>query len=374
MLTPLVFLAEQPWPAITNWAFAYYFISITSALIYYPPSFLQFDFYRYDGNFILSFAPLLVLPLIRIKTDPTRILKAFVVGVTAINLAGELVGGALGQSPSQGLFVATNAFGGFLMFTTAASYVWWQRSRALFPLLLTAANALLMYISYSRGSEFGLALAIISVWLIRRDKFWMVAAMLFGICLIEAVVLYVTYPIYLHSRNIVDLINNSADSTKESNIMLRAFENWPRGLFAFFHSPIFGAGFGSVNDVPLRFSQEASLFQFNIGPIRRFDSAHAHNTYIQILGEQGLVGFSIFLGFWRSIYSFLRECRDYPYVRDVLHISFWALTYASFTEHRIPTPSNAFPFTLTLFLYYGAIAFRRLRPQYEAALSPATGT
>jgi O-antigen ligase len=261
---------------------------------------------------------------------------------------------ALGLPIVNGLFVATNAFGGFLMFTAGASFVWWRHTRKACAFGVLAANLSLLYFSYSRGSEFGLLLGIASFLLLKKRRGSWVAAMVASVVLLEAAILFYTYPIYAQSYNVMELVAQNSDTTKQANILIRALENWPRGLYAFFHSPLFGTGFGSVNDAPIYFSNPVSWFQMNTGPSRIFNSAHAHNTYIQILGEQGIFGFLVFMGFWRAIYRFIRDSRQHVMVRDMLMVSFWALTFASFTEHRIPSPSNALPFTLVLFLFYGA--------------------
>jgi O-antigen ligase len=351
LLTPLLPFTQGAWPPVTRWALAYYLISIVSTLMYWPASFLEYDFYRYDGNFILSFAPLLAIPLVHFRTDVDRWLLAFLIAVTAINVLAEIAIFAMGLRAPLGLFTAANAFGGFLMFSNAVAYVWWRKSRKMIPLFLFALNLLLLFITYSRGSELGLILGIMSVWLVKHDKGWVVALILVSLVLTEASILYFTYPIFLRTRNVFDLIYSSGADTKEANILLRAFEDWPRGLYLFFHSPIFGGGFGSVNDFPFRFHHEIAFFQFNDAVTHRFNSMHAHNTYIHILGEQGLFGFGVFMGLWRSVYRFIRDTPGSSFARDVLHVSFWTLTYASFTEHRIPTPSNAFPFMLSLLLF-----------------------
>ncbi len=351
LMTPLLPFTQAAWPAVTKWALAYYLISIVSTLMYWPASFLEYDFYRYDGNFILSFAPLLAIPLVHFRVDVDRWLVAFLLAVTTINVFGQIAIRAIGIPPQLGLFTAANAFGGFLMFANTVAYVWWRKSRKALPLILFVLNLVLLLITYSRGSEIGLVLAIVSVWLLQKGKGWAVALILATLVLTEASILYFTYPIYLNTRHVVDQIYASGADTKEANILLRALSDWPRGLYLFFHSPIFGGGFGAVNDLPFRFHHDVAFFQFNDSGVHKFNSAHAHNTYIHILGEQGLFGFAIFMGFWRSVYRFIRDTPGSSFARDILHISFWTLTYASFTEHRIPTPSNAFPFMLSLLLY-----------------------
>jgi O-antigen ligase len=140
--------------------------------------------------------------------------------------------------------------------------------------------------------------------------------------------------------------------TKENNIYLRALENWPRCLYAFLHAPVFGAGFGSVNDIPIKFEDKFSSINFNNNSTKIFNNRHGHHSYLHILAEEGIVGLSLFLLFWINLFKYIvSEKRKFPhFIYVFLILSFFNLTIMSFTEHRITTPSNAFPFILILVL------------------------
>lgn len=339
---------------ITAWALLYYVISLTSLLIYDPVALITPEFYRYDGNFLVSFLPLLILPVFgrNGNYDVGKAVKIFVV-LSVIVCAPVVVYQELSQGSVSGLFFTTNAFGGFLMAVIAFSVAWLigDRHKKVAFLALVLSSTMLV-LSLSRGSLLGICLGIVSLWALKSGRSWVISGMIGSIVLVQGAILSVTYPVYVASGGATfELVQEIAGSLKEMNILIRAYENWPRGLYLFFHSPLVGAGVGSVNDVPFQFEHQTGI-QFNGGPNRDYNDAHAHHTYVHLLAEQGVVGLLVFLGMWRAVFRAIRENRRQSMVGDGLTILFWALTFASFTEHRIPSPSNAFPFILIFVLYF----------------------
>ncbi len=179
------------------------------------------------------------------------------------------------------------------------------------------------------------------------------------IVLIQSIIIYNTYPIYkkylFSSDNIsVDtraLIDNRYDDpdTKQANIYIRAFDTWPRATALFLNSPIFGSGFGSVNDLPLTFDRWIPHFiSFNDSKKKYFNDSHAHNSYLHFLAEMGIVGLGFFLLFWFNLFKFISsdKFKTDIVVKDFLHFSMFNLSIMSFTEHRITTPSNVLPFMI----------------------------
>ena len=339
---------------VTAWALLYYAISLISLLIYDPAALISPEFYRYDGNFLVSFLPLLVLPVFG-RTGNYDIGKAVKIFVTLslIVCTPVVVYQELSQSSVSGLFFTTNAFGGFLMAVIAFSVAWLigDRNKKVAVLALILSSTMLM-LSLSRGSLLGICLGVVSLWALKSGRKWVISGLIGSIVLVQGAILSVTYPVYIASGGATfELVQEVAGSLKELNILIRAYENWPRGLYLFFHSPLVGAGVGSANDVPFQFEHQTGI-QFNGGPNRVYNDAHAHHTYIHLLAEQGIVGLLVFLGMWRAVFRAIRENGRQTKVGDGLTILFWALTFASFTEHRIPSPSNAFPFILIFVLYF----------------------
>ena len=331
----------------------YYLVSLVSLLIYDPGALITPDFYRYDGNFLISFLPLLALPILpKTNINVEIILKRFVIFSVTVSLL-PCIYQLYSVGYPNGLFVATNAFGGFLMGLIAIIFSWLlMAKRKVGPALLLVACAVMLAFTASRGSLLGVSLGITAYLAIRFRRKWVVIVLTSAIVLTQSIVLYVTFPLYLKNKeDAYSLAVESAESTKEANIYIRAYENWPRGLYLFTRSPLFGTGVGSANDFPLIFDDD-TFVQMNKNPDHSYDSAHAHNTYLHILGEQGIVGFLLFLLMWFSIFKYLSSRRENTIIRDALLIMFWSLTFASFTEHRIPSPSNVFPFMIIFILYF----------------------
>ena len=76
---------------------AFIYFAIT-AVLYNIGSLFQFDFYRRDGNFFITYAPLLILSLVVFKCDSKKIMSTFLWVETIINLICMIVGLNLLQS------------------------------------------------------------------------------------------------------------------------------------------------------------------------------------------------------------------------------------------------------------------------------------
>ena len=58
----------------------------------------------------------------------------------------------------------------------------------------------------------------------------------------------------------------------------------------FRHSPIFGLGFGSFDDQIPSVVDYFGLFGQASGAVRNHTDSHAHNSYLNLLAELGIVG------------------------------------------------------------------------------------
>lgn len=343
--------------SIARWNAAFLAYIVGSTLLYWPASFLDPMFYRYDGNVLISFAPLFLVGVFSLRANPDRVLMWFLIFATIMSSGAIAFDLLRGTFPPHSLFVAPNAFGGFMMFTFVAAFTLMTQHRSFFTLTLFLLQSGILMLTYSRGSWIGAVGALIAYFCLRTHRRWPLYGSVGGIVALEAALLSWSYPIYVQQRaSIRDYVAQAATgvSAKAGTAYIRLFENWPRGLYAFFHSPLFGAGFGSVNDLPLTFNKDG-LIQFNQSPNHLFNDGHAHNTYIHWLGEIGIVGLALFLGLWVVIHRLLKNSEDFSLTRDTLYMSFWSLTFSSFTEHRIPSPSNVFPFVLMFVLYAACV-------------------
>lgn len=370
-LFPLVYWTKgRKIPKTSFFCLLFFAVSLISILLYDPKALTVFDFYRRDGNFIISFAPLLVFPFFCKDFHIQRLFRAFL--LFALTLYLILFTGYIASDSADfhGLFVAHNASGGFLSIICSLAFAFFWNKKSGWNLMLLVLGLIFLFASGSRGSILGFVLAI-TFFLIWKSnmKFWIKVAI--GIViLVQLLILWKAYPKYKKYEiaegkfTIRELIEKEYGivSGRTANIYIRMYDNWPRGVHSFLNSPLIGTGFGSINDVP--FQLEGVLgFKYNAQPDKKYDSSHAHHTYFHILGEQGLLGLGIFLLFIRTIYIFIRDNRHNKVVREFLWISFFNLVIMSFTEHRFTSPSNALPFVLSLSLYMMYVNYQKKHEQ-----------
>jgi O-antigen ligase len=159
------------------------------------------------------------------------------------------------------------------------------------------------------------------------------------------------YPYYkssLATGNVVELEIDEEVDQKNANILIRLFYTFPRAWHVFKQSPLLGTGVGSYDDRPFNFQEVVPYIEYNAQPSKSHTDAHAHHSYLHMLAEQGIIGLTLFLIFWTSIFLYLRRLKVHPVLRDYLIIAFFTITFAAFTEHRITTPSMMLPFTISL--------------------------
>jgi len=367
IFTPFILVKFRRLPKVTFWTLQYYIVTLTSLLIYDPSALTNFSFYRYDGNIIVTFLPLLFLPLVPcVNGSIERKIKIFIVFSAIISFFVAMYQ-YLNNDHITGLFISVNAFGGFLMTIIALNVSWLihtkHRSKVLVLLIFCLIS---IWLTMSRGSLLGILLGLISLWAIRSNLKSFIAISLLSIVIVQSLIIGLNYHNYLkYKEDSYSIAVQSAESGKEANILIRVYENWPRGFYLFSHSPIFGTGFGSANDVPHILS-EGNFFQLNSNHERIYNSAHAHHTYLHILGEQGLIGFVIFISILISIYRYIINNNASPFLKDTLLIIFFSLIFASFTEHRLPSPSNAFPFIIIFSIYFMINKCKHNHPHSEA--------
>ena len=265
LLLPLVYFNRERVPKPVFWLLVFTAFTVVSTLLYYPKSFLDFGFYRYDGNFFISYLPLLVLPFFSFRFDIGKLLKYFLIVSTGISLIA-YVRYALGNDPAfVGLFLSTNGAGGFYSIVASLALLFFWERRTYTNLALLALNLLFLYATYSRGSILGLALGIICLFFLYARKSYLIALIFVAMAVVQVYLVVDTYPDYKKyvqsgpSKNIYDNYNQFAShrfghiSTKLNNVYIRIYETWPRAVDSFLHSPLVGTGFGSLNDVPTKY-------------------------------------------------------------------------------------------------------------------------
>ncbi len=366
-------------PLVTFAAFA-----LLSTLYYNPESFLEFDFYRHDGNFFISYAPILAGCVYMHRFDLNKLMRRFYTFAVLVNVPYYLryvaQNGLLTifRHPSDtfgSYFIARNAAGGFLAVLLCLGIACYSMKRSRGLLMLMGANALMLFSTYSRGSMFGIL--VLMPYLFLGRKRWVLATLIAG--LIAGSLFMAIY----HTEASVDYMGyrfsiENADE-KVANLSIRYEWLWPRALAYFRQSPVFGMGFGSFDDQIAYVSHYFGLFGQAIGVTANHTDSHAHNSFLNILAELGVAGLTLMLMFyWRLVawcqrgaWAALRENgRNFVAYRFV-ELASVCLLAMSATEHRLTTPSNMLPIALVISLLL-ASRVRETLPAFMRQPTPIT--
>ncbi len=356
-------------PRVVVFLLGVYFYFLLSTVTYAPSSVLEPEFYRRDGNFFVTFLPLLVFSLVAMPVDLERVVKYFVVWAGVANLILLTIyfftGGTMlfrEEGVYHFLFEAHNAAGGYLSVITALTFAVW-RNAATKPIwiILLLGDLVGLYLTESRGSELAL---LLSWWLVVCLKERHIKKVVIAVVVVTVAVLLYTYPIWVSSGKpggVADVSVGDGITGRDANVLDRVLYLWPRAVDLFFQSPLVGTGFGSYNDLPYRLEGQAHILEFNDPVVLTFSSAHAHNSYLHILAETGLIGLTLVVLLLSAI---LREIRQVKVesVQLGLTLAFWVAIFSSMTEHRLFTPAQMLPFTILSGL---AISDRRWRASDE---------
>lgn len=370
LFVPFLFLIKNKIHKVTFALLPYFFITIISVLIYLPSSFIEFGFYRYDGNVFISFFPLLLIPFFRLDFNIVRIVYRFLVFAIVLNTILFFVGfTSFGQELEfmaykglgrnfHGLFKAHNAAGGFFSFLASIAFIFFYYNKTAKNFLMLLLSLVFLFDTGSRGSLLGLIIGLTCYFLYKWKGKGLIWALFSGVTILLIVIISHTYgtfekQIFSNQLEVQSYIRETEGwvGSKKMNIYQRTYGFWPRCVYAFKNSPVFGIGFGGINDLPLKFESGNSFIRMNNQEKKVFDDQHGHNSYLHILSEQGIIGLAFFLFFWIYIYKFIIKNDKVDVIRDILLVVFFNISIMSFTEHRITTPSNALPFILFLSLY-----------------------
>jgi O-antigen ligase len=356
VIAPLLLLGRRSIPVIAFSLVVMLGYFLLWALIYHPFSILEYGFYRRDGNVFITFAPLLLLALLRLDLDLDRVVRGFLYLASGLNAVFLVIYAATGgtiffHQPGiyHFLFYAHNAAGGFLAALTALSlgYYYATRERLFLPLILVNLAGLIA--TDSRGSILGL-LAACGVVLVLRSRWTrtLVAAMIIAHLVVVPWLARLAPPAALHVEHPAMIESDVFDALPRSHtIALRAFYLWPRAWHLFSASPIIGTGFGSYNDLPYNLEGAPPIYAVNRPTEFVYSDAHAHHTFLHVMAETGLVGLALLIVFLAQARRFILRIPQPP-LREGLHLVFWIAVFSSLTEHRLFTPSQMLPFTIIL--------------------------
>jgi O-antigen ligase len=355
---------------------AFTLMVVVSTLLYDPQSLVNFEFYRRDGNFFISYAPIFAGCLYVNRLDLNKVLRTFYIFAVVVNIPSYvyfiatqgLLGMFVNQFDSFGsYFIARNAAGGFLAMLFCLGVACNLQSRSKILVGLLCLNILMLFSTYSRGSLLGV-IAIFPYLYLGRKR-WALAtllALLITISLAMAIyntdptVDYMGYPFGFHNQD-----------PKTANVSIRYEWLWPRALAYFEHSPIVGLGFGSFDDQIGSVSNYFGLLGIGSDKIIEHSDSHAHNSYLNFLAELGVVGLALFVSFyWKLIAWSQRGAADSALRRGgqnfaafrFVEISSVCLLVMAATEHRLVSPSNVLILTLVISLL---LSWRPPAPPFE---------
>lgn len=175
------------------------------------------------------------------------------------------------------------------------------------------------------------------------------------------------------SRNPIEVstafnLTKSIDIDGNANLVIRSYL-WGRTLGEGIRSPIFGEGFGRVNDMGRIYRGTPYLFYpATEAHYPNPSDLTAHNSYLQVFAELGLIGLTLILITYRLIWMGLKGDRLWSMVG---RSSLICLLLMSTTQHAFGAPI----YGLSLFLL-AAVANRmcRARRAQDQLLSCETST
>lgn len=375
LAVPFLFFTHRNYNPLQIAVFAMYVYFVISTALYDPKALISPGFYRRDGNFFITFLPLLLLPDSEVDFDIDKIVKYFLCIVTILNIICLICHylqwypvGIMKTDPAHTyhfLFEGHNSAGGFLGVVLALSIgmmLYRIGRQKYFYIACTLITILGIWATNSRGSILAVLLASIFIVLskvvvkgekviIHLDEIFFLIALI-GIIAVELYIYHMwgegaygtEVEAAIHEK-FIGKLGIAQDRTW--TIYDRLLRLWPHAIKLFCLSPIFGCGFGSFNDelVPDIFINH--VFAWNNPGTFLYNDSHAHQSFLHILGETGIVG----LGLTLLMLAVMR--REIGKIKNKglsigLYIALVVNVVTSFTEHRLFTPSQMIPFILIL--------------------------
>ncbi|MBN3756629.1 O-antigen ligase family protein [Paraburkholderia sp. Tr-20389] len=380
---PIIFCAwrffGRSYPSFMGPLTALTLFILASTLLYDPHSLTEFEFYRRDGNYFISYAPIFAGCVYAHRWDMNKMLRAFFVFAVLINIPPYMLylaqNGLLAIFKNPGdsfgsFFIARNAAGGFLAMLFCLGVACYLQRRSRIMLMLIGLNGLMLFSTYSRGSLLG-ALAILPYLYFGRKRLILASLMS---CLVVASLAMALY----HTRGNVDYMGytfsiQNADA-KVANLDIRYEWLWPRALAYFRQSPIVGMGFGSFDDTIRNVTSYFGVLSVPSDIVIEHSDSHAHNSYLNFLAELGVVGLTLVLSFyWKLIKwcqngaaraALVEHGQNFTAYRFVELSSVCLLVMAA-TEHRLVAPSNVLVLSLVISLLLASRPVRVFKPVSE---------
>ena len=343
-----------------------------------PLLLLNYNFYRRDGNIFISFLPIFLYfihnkyTLYQIKRKIYLIAKY----ISFINIVWLLIYFILGYTllgtPEQlyfFLFKAHNAAGGFLSILVVITFINYLESKTKYTLVISLLNMLSLYATDSRGSLLAVLGAFILVLVFKNklNKLFLILIIIINILIISFIKINnLGIDNFNMGTNSID--NFNMGTNRDSTIAIRVFYSWPKATNQFLASPIIGTGFSTFNDSsPILYINELFAYKLPINDTQiKNNDAHAHNSYLHILAENGIIGLFLLFLILYYMNKFIKRLafRDI-YLSIMLRLILWINIISSFTENRMTTPSQILPFMIIM----GLILSRIRSEKYEKSIN-----
>lgn len=335
-----------------------YFYFLLSAINYNFNQIFEYGFYRYDGNFFISFLPFLFIGYLQNNVDKSvnlfyQCIKVFAIVTIFVILYNLIIFEKIPLFIINDsflyffTFITNNAAGGWLSLCILLIYFINKKLNNKFISILNVVLFCVLITINSRGSLIALMIAISPFIILKNVRYSRLSIYYLSVfILLISVQMYFVINegmlMYEKIDNIYEYISSNNESTKSANILLRLYYTWPRALEVFLSSNlIFGSGFGSFNDG----IESDNNTEFN-----------AHNSFYHLLAETGIIGLLIFVNMLINLSNLIKK-HSIDYNFKLMNISIlYMIAFVSLTENRFTLPTLILPFGFILLL---TISYRK---------------
>lgn len=299
---------------------AIFIYSLASALASGLPlsAFWTYSFLRNDAKFFFAYVPFLAaLVMYHSERELRLTASVWILGASvpilllALSIIAPGISGVLFETTPAGVlvfhgfFVAHTATGSFYAIALIFAVCLARVSRRTWLFYSAALLVLVgLIISLSRAFVVGAAVAFLLEAVIRKK--W---RLVIGAAAVGAVLLVSIGGVLLNRLEL-----GKEDPSAVYNLEVR-LALWARAAQYIKTSPILGIGFSRFDDDPDTFSGIPGFIAFKnaSGPLQTVDgdaewSMEAHNNYLQILAEEGVVGLTLWILFWIKVLKPLYRC------------------------------------------------------------------
>lgn len=311
----------------TIYAYIYW---ITSYLLTGAPidNFFSYDFLRFDGALLIAYLPLLFFVDYSVGEDFIRhtvMVFLSVLSVIAIFGAAEFadtLGVPLGlsalpdelqlvhfaPSPPQyilhGLFRAHNAAGAAYALASciALALLLHEKKTKVLSVSTFWFAAIFTGLVLSKSRTAYIAFVPVSIFIFVKARKNLTRSLK-----IVALVILPLSAFLLIQPEVSQRVEGIAD-TDDPNVFNR-FLVFKDALDDFYMSPLVGIGFGRHNDDSLKFSGIPNVAYIATGGEVIDSDEHAHNSYLHFLAEGGIIGLTLMMGIWVSVYRWVKRRR-----------------------------------------------------------------